>query len=139
MQRITPYIDYENVPAAIDWLSKAFGFREVLRWTDEDGRVGHAEITLGPDANVMLGGPAGYRDPIGTTQYQVLSCQVDDVDAHFERAKAAGATIERVPTDEPYGIRTYRCLDPFGRAWWFYTAIRQVEPEEWGAVRAPDG
>lgn len=138
MQRITPFVGYANVSAAIDWLSRAFGFAEVLRYTEENGRVSHAEITLGEDANVMLGGPGGdFRDPVGDPMpaFFVL-CQVDDVDAHFERAVAAGAQVIKAPVDEPYGIRMYRCLDPFGHRWDFFTPIKDIAPEEWGAVRA---
>lgn len=76
----------------------------------------------------MLGSPAGFRDPIEPNPYFVLSCQVDDVDAQFARAKAAGARIEKEPIDEPYGIRIYRCFDPFGHAWWFYTPTRMWRP-----------
>ncbi len=61
---------------------------------------------------------------------------VDDVDAHYERAKAAGAEIEREPEDQPYGDRRYDVLDLEGQLWSFATRGRQVPPEEWGAQRA---
>lgn len=54
--RITPYLLYEDVPAALEWLSRAFGFRERLRFSGKDGTVNHAEIELG-DAVIMLGDP----------------------------------------------------------------------------------
>lgn len=135
--RIEPYLLYEDVPAAIEWLSKAFGFRETLRFTGEDGRVSHAEIRIG-DALVMLGNPGGdYQDPVKHGhRSQILVVYVDDVDKHYEQAVAAGATILREPRDEDYGLRMYRSVDPFGFEWDFAQTLREVTPEEWGAVSA---
>jgi uncharacterized glyoxalase superfamily protein PhnB len=137
MQRIKPYIDYADVGAAIDWLSGAFGFTEVLRVVEDDGWVNHAEISLGTDATVLLGSPRGLVDPVEEGfPYACPVCEVDDVDAHFARAKAAGAQIVKPATDEPFGGRMYRCVDPFGHSWFFLTPTDEVKPEEWGAVGA---
>ena len=61
---------------------------------------------------------------------------IDDVDGHYEHAKAAGAEIEKEPADQPYGDRRYDVLDLEGQLWSFATRGRQVAPEEWGAQRA---
>ena len=125
-QRAVPLLSYEDVGAAVDWLSRAFGFRESgERYTDDEGRVTHAELEL-DGALVMLGWPGpDYRGPArhaeeceqarkwlepphaidGTLVY------VDDVDAHCERARAAGAT-------HPYG-RLYNAADLEGHRWMF--------------------
>ena len=135
MQTITPYLLYENVDAALEFLSKAFGFREVLRYTGEAGYVNHAEMRLG-DAAVYLGDPGEqYRNPKELGQYTVgIYVLVDDVDRHYERAKAAGAEIVEEPADQEYGDRRYGAVDPEGHRWWFAQQVRDVAPEEWGAV-----
>jgi PhnB protein len=135
-QRALPMISYENVAAAIDWLTEAFGFRERgERYTEADGTVTHAELEL-DGAVVMLGWPGpDYRGPAK----HAVECEqarrwldvpyivdgvlvyVDDVDAHCEHARAAGATILREPKDEPYG-RLYNAADLEGHRWMFMQA-----------------
>ena len=135
MQAITPYLLYEDVPKALDWLAEAFGFEEVLRFQSEGGVVNHAEMRYGGES-IYLGSPGGeYRSPkrLGT-RTALVHVYVDDVDAHYERAKAAGAVIEREPEDQPYGDRRYDVLDLEGQLWSFATRGRQVPPEEWGAT-----
>ena len=119
MGRIAPYLLYEDGAAAIDFLTKAFGFEEVMRM-DESGVVNHAELRLGDDS-IMLGEPGGdYRGPNKTDQRtSLVHVYVDDVDAHFERAKAAGAEIVQEPTDQEYGDRRYDAKDPEGQLWSF--------------------
>jgi PhnB protein len=135
--RITPYLLYEDVGGALDWLAKAFGFRERLRFVDEQGTVTHAEMSLA-DGVVMMGHPGpDYRSPkrLGQSTQQV-HVYVDDVDAHFERAQAAGATIVAEPSDQPYGDRRYDAEDPEGVRWSFAQHMRDVTPEEWGATES---
>jgi PhnB protein len=134
-QTITPYLLYEDVAGALDFLSKAFGFEEVLRYTGEEGYVNHAEARLG-DASVFMGDPGDqYRNPKKLGQETVgIYVLVDDVDAHFERAKAAGAEILEEPVDQEYGHRRYTARDPEGHHWFFAAAVREVAPEEWGAA-----
>jgi PhnB protein len=135
-QRAVPFISYENVEAAVNWLTEAFGFEERgERYTDADGRVTHAELAL-DRAVVMLGWPGPeYRSP----KRHAEECEqagrwleppnvvdgvlvyVDDLDAHFERAQAAGATILREPMEEPYG-RLYNAADLEGHRWMFMEA-----------------
>ncbi len=136
-QTITPYLLYEDGAAACKFLVNAFGFREVLRHHSPEGRVWHAELELG-SGSVYLGEPGGdYKSPKRLGQPTVgIHVYVDDVDAHYERAKAAGAEIGEDPTDQEYGDRRYTARDPEGHQWYFATKIRDVAPEEWGATTA---
>jgi PhnB protein len=137
VQAITPYLLYEDVAKALDWLCEAFGFEEVLRFQGEGGVVNHAEMRLAGES-IYLGDPGDdYRSPkrLGT-RTALVHVYVDDVDAHYARAKAAGAEIELEPTDQPYGDRRYDAYDLEGQLWSFATRGRQVPPEEWGAQRA---
>src|ERR671936_1462113 len=94
MTTIPPYLSYKEVDQALDFLARAFGFEEELRYTGAEGYVNHAEMKLG-DAHIMMGNPGeGYRNPKEQGGETVgLYVYVDDVDAHCERAKAAGAEI----------------------------------------------
>jgi uncharacterized glyoxalase superfamily protein PhnB len=129
--RLTPYLYYEDVAAAIDWLGRAFGFRERTRMTDAAGKVAHAAMALA-DALIMMGCPGpDYRNPkrLGrVTQAQYI--YVDDVDRHFQVAAAAGATILEEPEDTFYGDRRYAAADPEGHHWYFAQHVRDVAPED---------
>lgn len=132
-QRAVPMISYEDVGAAVDWLCAAFGFRESdERYTDDEGRVTHAELEL-DGATVMLGWPGpAYRSPARhageceqaarwlATPWVIdgVQVEVDDIDAHLERARAAGATILRELEDQPFG-RLYSAADIEGHRWMF--------------------
>jgi uncharacterized glyoxalase superfamily protein PhnB len=132
---IAPYLLYEDVDAALDFLARAFGFTEELRYTGPEGYVSHAEMRLG-DGVVYLGDPGGdYRNPAhlgGRTQ--MVCVTVDDVDATCERARAAGAEITEEPTDQEYGERRFMARDPEGHAWSIAQPIAAPAPEEWGAT-----
>jgi PhnB protein len=133
--RVTPYLYYQDVAAALRFLADAFGFRERLRMPGSDGKIAHAEMTLG-DGLVMMGCPgADYRNPkrLGQTT-QSLYVYVDDVDAHCARAKKAGAKIINEPEDQFYGDRRYGAEDPEGHHWFFATHVRDVAPED---LKAP--
>ncbi len=133
MARAVPMVSYEDVGAAVDWLSNAFGFRESgERFSDGDGRVTHAELSL-DGATVMLGWPGPeYRSPAHhadeceqaarwlATPFVVdgAEVEVDDVDAHEAQARAAGATIIRELEDLPFG-RLYSAADLEGHRWMF--------------------
>jgi PhnB protein len=134
---VTPYLLYEDVAAALEWLTRAFGFREQLRYADGDGTVTHAEMTV-DGGSFMLGDPGpDYRNPNrlgGVTQ--LVHVYVDDVDAHFARARGAGATILAEPRDQEYGDRRYEAADPEGHHWSFAHRVRDVAASDWGAVEA---
>ncbi len=124
MQTITPYLLYEDAAAALDFLSRAFGFEEKRRMTLPDGRVGHAEMRFG-DSEIHLGQPAEPRSPrsLGGTPV-LLYVYVDDVDEHCSRSVSAGAEIVDEPTDQVYGERRYHCRDPEGHSWYFAQPLR---------------
>jgi uncharacterized glyoxalase superfamily protein PhnB len=136
--RVTPYLHYEDCAAAIDWLSEAFGFREILRFTDVNGVVTHAELRL-EDGLVFIGHPGPeYRSPKRTGERcATIHVYIADVDAHYERAKAAGATIVAEPHEPGYGDRRYDAEDPEGQLWFFATNLADLAPDEWGATAAP--
>jgi PhnB protein len=135
MQTVTPYLLYEEVDKALDFLSRAFGFEEVLRYTGAEGYVNHAEMRIG-NGTIYLGDPGDqYRNPKALGQETVgIYVYVDDVDATFERARAAGVDIRQELEDEEYGDRRFTAVDPEGHQWFFATKIREVPAEEWGAV-----
>lgn len=132
MPRVTPYLYYEDVASALDWLARAFGFRERMRIAGgADGKITHAEVELA-DGVVMMGHPGpDYRNPrrLGRVT-QSLYVYVDDVDKHFEAARAAGAKILEAPADQFYGDRRYGAEDPEGHRWYFAQHVRDVAPED---------
>lgn len=133
MTRVVPMVSYEDVAAMVEWLAKAFGFAERERYTDPDGTVSQAEMVF--DGGVIMVGKPGpdYQSPRrhaeacdlarkwSETPYVIdgVLVYVDDVDSHFERAKAVGATILSEPEDMSYGDRRYRAEDPEGHRWMF--------------------
>jgi PhnB protein len=137
---VMPYLYYEDAAAALDFLTSAFGFTEKLRMEEDDGKIGHAEVVIGGDGVVMLGQPPDAKSPNSLGgRTQSIYVYVDDVDAHYERAKAAGAKIVREPEDQFYGDRNYGVQDPEGHEWYFGTHIRDVSPEEMQTAGATSG
>jgi uncharacterized glyoxalase superfamily protein PhnB len=123
-QTVTPYLLYEDVEAAAEFLTRAFGFREVDRTTGGAGGT-HLELEVGPDGSSVYVGqpPAGFEGPTRVGGTSLVYVLVDDVDAHHERAKAAGATIVEELVDTPFGHRRYTCDDPHGHEWAFATVL----------------
>ena len=131
---VIPAIGYKDPLAAIDWLEKAFGFERMMVITDNDGNLTHSELSFG-NGCLMVGAEWGesMKSPasLGGAGSAVIHVQVeDDIDAHCERARKAGAVIQQEPEDQFYGDRTYRALDPEGRLWTFGQTVRQVSREE---------
>jgi PhnB protein len=118
--RIIPHIFYRDVAAALDWLARAFGFTETMREATPRGGV-HGEMQFDGQLIMMGQGSAEMRmmsaiDAQEATQGVFI--YLDGVDAHHERARAAGAEIEKPPRDLPYG-RSYTARDPEGHPWFF--------------------
>ncbi|MFZ3234687.1 MAG: VOC family protein [Stellaceae bacterium] len=119
--QIIPYLFYRDVPAALDWLGRVFGFTEELRHATPSGM--HAQMMLGGQRIMMGQGSQDWRmqspreTQVATTGIFVY---LPDVDAHHERARAAGAEIVQPPRDEDYG-RTYTARDLDGHPWFFTT------------------
>ena len=126
MQKITPYLLYEDGEAAIDFLERAFGFGVVERTVGGAGGL-HAELALEPgDGRIYLGQPpSGFRNPSVVGRTSEVFVLVDDVDALYERARTAGARIVEELTDLPVGHRRFGCVDPQGHEWFF---AKEIEP-----------
>ncbi len=131
MPRITPYLYYQDVAGALDWLAQAFGLKERMRMPGPDGGIAHAEMECA-DGVIMLGCPApDYRNPKHLGQVtQSLYVYVDDVDKHFQHAVASGAKIFEEPKDQFYGDRRYGTEDSEGHLGFFAQHVRVVAPED---------
>lgn len=118
---VYPAFKYDDAPAAIDWLEKAFGLKRGLVVPGPDGGVAHAEMSIGA-GGVMLGSKRAPtpQDPWAATPFG-LYVVVEDIDTHFANAKAAGARIVEEINDTDYGSRQYSALDPAGTVWCFGT------------------
>jgi PhnB protein len=127
--RIVPYLLYEDTTAALEWLAKAFGFHERFRHP-VDGTIDHAEMEFSGGMFMLATPGPNYRSPrrLGQTTV-VIHVYVDDIRTHYERAKEAGATIEREPTEKPYGTIQYAAEDPEGHLWLFSQQVREPESE----------
>ena len=129
---VVPILVYEDVGKALDFLTKAFGFKERLR-AEWGGSISHAQMDIG-ECSIMMGKQGGpFKAPQGDTVSQYAHVKIDNVEAHFARAKAAGATILKEPEDMPFGVRQYTAKDIGGHWWTFSQNIKDVEPSEWGA------
>ena len=137
-QRVVPMFSYEDVGRAADWIAQAFGFTETGRWADDDGRVTHVNMEL-DGGMIMLGYPSSdYQSP----KHHAEVCEqarkwretpfvvdgvhvaVDDIDAHYARAQAAGATIlSELEDNTGIGQRQYRAEDLEGHRWMFATSL----------------
>lgn len=133
IHEVYPYLRVRNAPAAIEFYAKAFGAKEKYRLTEPGGRVGHAELELGPVVLMVSEEypEYGIRGPesVGGTTF-ALHLHVDDCDALIRRAVEAGATIVREPKDQFYGERSGTVRDPFGHEWLIGHAIEEVTPAE---------
>ena len=136
MQVVTPYLLYEDCEAALDFLARAFGFEEKLRYTGEGGYINHAEMSVGGNGRIYIGDPGDqYKSPkrLGQETVGIYVEIEDDVDALCARAREAGAKITEEPVDQEYGQRRFTAEDLEGHVWFFARQIKQVAPEEWGA------
>jgi uncharacterized glyoxalase superfamily protein PhnB len=113
---------YADARAALEFLTKVFGFTETMRYEGEDGTIAHAELDLDGAAFSLASvwSDGGFATPhdLGGIHSQ-LWVQVPDIDAHFERSVAGGAVVVGPPVDQDYGFRTYRAIDPEGHHWYF--------------------
>ena|SRR2546422_8656606 len=138
-QAITPYLAYDDAPAAIAFLCAAFGFEERYRLEMPDGRIGHAELEFRGNLLMLASSypEMGFASPAKLPSvHSQVHIDVEDVDAHCVRARAAGATIASDPADQPHGDRSYRAVDPEGHRWSFSTRLREMTPDE---IRAAYG
>ena len=131
--RVTPYLHVDGAAAAIEFYEKVLGAKERMRMPGPDGKIGHAEIELG-ESIIMLAdehpdmGALGPKTIGGTPV--TISIYVEDVDAVYDAALAAGATSIRDVENQFYGDRSGQFEDPFGHRWNVQTHVEDVPPEE---------
>jgi uncharacterized glyoxalase superfamily protein PhnB len=116
---IIPTLRYDDAKTAIDFLDRAFGFERRHVMENDDGTIGHAELTYG--SGMVMIGSAGQGDPQFDTGHASIYVVVDDPDAAHERAKTAGAEISRSLQDMEYGSREFSAKDSEGNVWSFGT------------------
>ena len=130
---VTPYLFIHKAAEAIEFYKEAFGATELFRMQGPDGRIMHSEIQIG-DSRIMMADECptmGARSPHtlgGSTGSLML--YVEDVDARFNQAVAAGAVVKQPVADQFYGDRSGSLEDPFGHAWHIATHKEDVPPEE---------
>ena len=129
----TPYLILDDASRAIEFYRQAFDAEELDRYDAPGGKIGHAEIRVG-DSIIMLADEypdMGYRSPraIGGTPVSIM-LYVEDVDAQFERAVAAGAKVRRPLADQFYGDRVGTLEDPFGHVWTMATRVEDLSHGE---------
>lgn len=130
---VTPYLMARDAARAIAFYRDAFGAQEVMRFDTPDGRIAHAEVKIG-DSHVMLADEVPDQGLVGPQTLGgagvSLMLYVDDVDATFAKAVAAGATVRRPVADQFYGDRVGTLVDPFGHVWSIGTHREDVSVEE---------
>lgn len=134
---LIPGLRYRDAPAAIEWLCSAFGFEKHLVVSNDDGTIGHAQLTFG-NGMIMLGSVLDTEfgrmikqpDEIEGAETQAVYIVVSDADAVYNRAKEEGAEIVIDIKDEDYGGRGFSCRDPEGHLWNFGTYDPWEESEK---------
>ena len=122
---VTPYLVVQGAGKLIDFMKAAFDAQEIVRMSMPDGSIGHAEMRIG-DSMVMLGEARDQWKAMPTSLYLYL----EDVDAVYARALAAGATAISEPKNQFYGDRSGAVQDMCGNFWWVATHIDDVSEEE---------
>ena len=130
-QRLFPYLYVYVVAAYLAFLTNAFGFGVRVHEVDpRDSAHVHAEVELG-GAIVMVGHATAKWGTASPRRLPALPSgiyvRVEDVDGHCRRARAAGATIETEPVDQPWGHRMYTAPDPEGHQWYFAASVKETE------------
>jgi len=123
-ERIIPVLTCKDIPAAHDFLVRAFGFASGGVHRNAEGEAIHGEVRAG-DAPIWLHRVTAEHQLESPLAVDVansgLVVYVDDVDVHYRQARSAGAQIDSEPVDQPYGLREYGARDPEGHRWWFAT------------------
>lgn len=131
-----PSLHYRDPRAALDWLERVFGFETTMAidGPPEAPEMCHYEMAIDGRGRVMVGAEwiDWARSPasVGGANTQRLHVYIANVDAHFEHAKASGATIEKAPEDQFYGDRSYIVADLEGHRWTFSQRVREVSKED---------
>jgi uncharacterized glyoxalase superfamily protein PhnB len=132
---ISPLLFYRDPKAALDFMERAFGFETRLMVETGDGGVVHSESAFEGHVVMVVGPPGGPAvSPLDIDGRQTGHVHVqlqDGLDALCERARGAGADIQREPADQPYGDRVFTCLDPEGHSWSFGQEVQAMAPGQW--------
>jgi len=134
---ISSALSYKDPKRALRWLEEAFGFEPFMVILGPNDELMHSEMRFG-DGVIMVGSewsPA-HRSPVNLDGLNTQTVHVqlkENVDAHCERARKAGAKIAMEPTNQFYGDRTYRAVDPEGHIWSFGQTVQSMTPKEWDA------
>ena len=122
---VTPYLTVADAAAQIDFLRRAFGAEETYSHTDDKGKISHAEVRVGTSM-IMIGQAREQWTPRPASFY----LYVEDVDAVYKRAVAAGGKPMQEPTNQAYGDRSGGVEDSQGNHWWMATHFEDVSPQE---------
>ena len=121
IRAVTPYLTVRNARAAIAFYTAAFGARQKLLLEEQDGRIGHATLAIGPAEIYLADEHPEFENVVGPQTLGgtsvTLDLEVDDVDASVERAIAAGAELIRPPDHPTSGVQAGKVRDPFGHVW----------------------
>jgi PhnB protein len=130
-EAVTPYLIIRGAAQAIAFYQKALGATELLRLPGEDGRIGHAEIRVGAGVVMLADETKDHPAPptVGGCPVTFM-VYVDDVDAQYAKALAAGGTAQRPVADQFYGDRSGSFTDPFGYTWMLATHKEDLSHEE---------
>jgi uncharacterized glyoxalase superfamily protein PhnB len=135
---VSSSVCYKDPKAALRWLEQAFGFEPSVVMLTPNDEIAHSEMRFG-DGVVMVAGEWSplHKSPASAdgTNTQTIHVQMkDNIGAHCERARKAGAKIVREPETQFYYDRTYRAEDPEGHVWSFGQTVKQMTPDEWDAA-----
>ena len=122
---VQPYLLANGAAKLVDFITAAFGATERMRMSGPDGKIGHTEVELGNSVIMIADAMEGFAP----TQ-SMIQVYVDDVDATYKKALAAGATSQQEPSDQFYGDRVANVVDPLGNRWSIHTHVEDVPPEE---------
>jgi PhnB protein len=121
---VTPWVVTKDTRRLLEFIRQAFDAEELGRVEVEGGAIGHAEARIGGSIIMMFDSPFPVATP------GLLRLYVEDADATFRRAVAAGATPVTRPTELAWGDRVGRVRDPLGNLWWIQERVEEPTPEE---------
>ena len=117
---VVPYLFYDDVESAMAWYTRVFGFDEIGRWHNDEGKIQNAEMRIG-DTELWLDG-SGARATTTDPRPHWIGAWVEDVDAVYNRVRAAGVACE-APQDREFGVRMLNVDDGMGHLWGFIKRI----------------
>ena len=129
-----PHVAYQNLPDAMEWLTKTFGFVEHYQYGEPNGAISGAQMHLG-NAWIMVKAAKPNTSSPAQLGYgtQSLTIFLEDVDAHYRKVKSTGARIVEQLHETEYGELQYAVLDLDGHHWLFSQHARDLSPDSWGA------